>query len=136
MPRRKTKTILLSEMAVFNTVVKELEARGDFEGFDFSTLTLSAKYSITPAIRPENLKKAITNIERHMAINCKDKLDHIVGLSSLSKITNISRPTITRWVCDGLIYSELQNIKFSNEVTHIYDLTTILEQLKTLATKK
>ena len=136
MSRRKTKVILLSEMAVFDTVVKELVARGDFNGFDFSTLTLNAKSSIVPTIRPENLKKAIVNIERHIAINCKDKLDHIVGLNSLSKITKISRPTITRWVCDGLIYSELRDVKLSSDATCFYDLTTILEQLKTLATKK
>lgn len=136
MPRRKIKTILLNEMAVFNNVIKELEARGDFEGFDFSTLTLSVKSSIIPTIRPENLKKAIVNIERHIHLKCKDKLDCIVGLSDIAKITRISRPTITRWVCDGLICSELRNINFSGDLIHLYDLTTILEQLQTLATKK
>lgn len=69
MPRRKVKQIPASELACFGQITAELEARGNFESYDLSTLVLSAKYRVEPTIRPENIKKAIANIERHVAIN-------------------------------------------------------------------
>lgn len=110
MPRRRVKHISATELACFEQIVAELKARDDFEGYDFSTLALSVQYQVGPTIRPENLKKAIANIERHIAINCKEPFDYIVGVSKLAKIAKISRPTMTRWCSDKFIRPETEQV--------------------------
>lgn len=135
MPRRKLKHISASGLECFEQIVSELEARGDFEGYDFSTLALSVKYQVEPTIRPENIKKAIGNIERHIAMNCKSEFDLIVGKSRLAKIAKISRPTMTRWCDDRLIRSGTERIRFPGGDEVLYDLELVVKQLRSMKSK-
>lgn len=132
MPRRKVKYIAATELSCFEQVVAELKDRSDFDGYDLSTLALSVKYQVEPTIRPANLQKAIDNIERYVAINCKEPFDYIVGVSKLAKISKISRPTITRWCADKFIRPETEQVKFSSEQDGLYDLGVVLEQLRAI----
>jgi len=132
MPRRKVKYISAVELKCLGQIVSELEVRGDFKGYDFSTLSLSVKYRIKPTIRPENVKKALGNIERHIAMNCNREFDFIVAKSRLAKIAKISRPTMTRWCDDKLICSGTKRMSFKGSCVEFYDLELVAEQLRSM----
>ncbi len=132
MPRRKVKQIAGSELECFGQIVAELEARAEFGDYDFSTLMLSVKHKVEPTIRPENIRRAIDNIERHVSMNCKDEFDFLVSRSRLAKIAKISRPTMTRWCADGLINSGTGRIVIASGDDDLYDLELVVKELRSM----
>lgn len=128
MPRRKKIQIAVSDLMIKDSLIAELKDNPLFEGYDLSTVTVSAvAFSPPPKIIKKNLDKAIKNLKH--SIGRKGELDLIVKKSELAKAIGISRPTIDRWCKDGLISSGVKSDLFLGE-TNFFDLGVVLRQLQ------
>ena len=128
MPRRKKIHIAVSELKTRDSLIAELEGNPLFEGYDLSTLTVSAVViSPPPKILKENLEKAIKNLKHHIAR--RSDLDLIVRKNDIAKAIGVSRPTIDRWCNDGFISSGIKSDIFLNP-TNLFDLGVVLRQLE------
>ena len=128
MPRRKKIHIAVSELKTKDSLIAELKGNPLFEGYDLSTLTVSAVVtSPPPKILKENLEKAIKNLKHHIA--GRSELDLIVRKNDLAKAIGVSRPTIDRWCNDGFISSGIKSAIFLNP-TNLFDLGVVLRQLE------
>ena len=128
MPRRKKIHIAVSELKTRDSLIAELEGNPLFEGYDLSTLTVSAVVtSPPPKILKENLEKAIKNLKHHIAR--RSDLDLIVRKNDLAKAIGVSGPTIDRWCNDGFISSGVKSDSFLNP-TNLFDLGVVLRQLE------
>lgn len=128
MPRRKKIHIAVSELKTRDSLIAELEGNPLFEGYDLSTLTVSAVVtSPPPKILKENLEKAIKNLKYQIAR--RSDLDLIVRKNDLAKAIGVSRPTIDRWCNDEFISSGVKSDIFLNP-TNLFDLGVVLRQLE------
>jgi hypothetical protein len=128
MPRRKKIHIAVSELKTRDSLIAELKENPLFEGYDLSTLTVSAVVtSPPPKILKENLEKAIKNLKYQIAR--RSDLDLIVRKNDLAKAIGVSRPTIDRWCNDGFISSGVKSDSFLNP-TNLFDLGVVLRQLE------
>ncbi len=87
MPRKRVKTIPISELRCYEQIVAELSERGELEGYEVDKATMTIKEFVAPVIRPENLHKAIVNIELYLHFE-RDRVYIIIENRAMAIIEN------------------------------------------------
>ncbi len=126
MPRRKKITMLIKEL--YPNFVENLKQNPLLADYDMETLQLIVLKKQSPRIM--DVDKAITSLERYIAINGKNieviNGEQVIVKKDLVKMLDISRPTLDKWIENGFIqkrYSPTLKIE-------AYQANEVLEQLK------
>lgn len=105
MPRRKELKVVLRQLEQCVGIYSALKDDPIFEGYDLSTLTISVKAKITPAIK--NAERAAMFLESYLAANpdCYEVFQDVryVTKQKLAKMMRVSRSTLDKWLDDELI---------------------------------
>ena len=98
MARPRKKTLPLSNLKCFDTIVLELKSMPEFEDFDIENAIISIKQRKPVYIaKPENIETAIRNLKKHIEKNGTEKFAELTK-QEMGAILGISRPTLDRWI--------------------------------------
>lgn len=103
MARPRKKTLPLSDLKCFDTIVLELKSLPEFEDFDIENAVIHFKQRKPPyTAKPENIETAIKNLENYIEKHGTDKFEKLTK-QEISVLLGISRPTLDRWIEAELI---------------------------------
>ncbi|WP_436417579.1 hypothetical protein KCV26_15635 [Petrimonas sulfuriphila] len=98
MARPRIKTLPLSDLKCFDTIVLELKSMPEFEDFDIGNAIVSIKQrKPVYTAKPESIETAIKNLEKYIEKNGTDKFAELTK-QDMSALLGISRPTLDRWI--------------------------------------
>jgi hypothetical protein len=134
MPRRKQITVPIKNLSVYESLIKELSENPLLEDYDIDTVQLTILKKKAPP-RIKDVDKAIESLRWYAASN-SDRIEvvmehQIINKKELARMMKISRPTLDKWIRDGLI----QPKKLARTL-EIYPVDTVLEQLEKQRNKK
>ncbi len=105
MPRRRKIEIKASELACFDTLVKELRSRPELVDFDPKSLRVLAYETYEPAIR--NAEKVIRHFDSWLAVHRSEMFltthsgSRLFCKKDLAEALGVARPTLDRWIANG-----------------------------------
>uniref|UniRef100_UPI003FD7B325 helix-turn-helix transcriptional regulator n=1 Tax=Alistipes putredinis TaxID=28117 RepID=UPI003FD7B325 len=104
MPRRRKITIRASELECFETLVRELQQRPEFAGFDPSSLHVWAYERYEPKLKDADaiLRRfdywlGVHKGERYLMANGS----RLFNKKELAEALGVARPTLDRWIANG-----------------------------------
>ena len=104
MPRRRKITIRASELECFETLVRELQQRPEFAGFDPSSLHVWAYERYEPKLKDADaiLRRfdywlGVHKGERYLMANGS----RLFNKKELAEALGVARPTLDRWITNG-----------------------------------
>ena len=104
MPRRRKITIRASELECFETLVRELQQRPEFAGFDPSSLHVWAYERYEPKLKDADaiLRRfdywlGVHKSERYLMANGS----RLFNKKELAEALGVARPTLDRWITNG-----------------------------------
>lgn len=108
MPRRRKITIQASELECFETLVRELQQRPEFAGFDPSSLHVWAYERYEPKLKDADaiLRRfdywlGVHKSERYLMANGS----RLFNKKELAEALGVARPTLDRWITNGWLES-------------------------------
>ena len=104
MPRRRKITIRASELECFETLVRELQQRPEFAGFDPSSLHVWTYERYEPKLKDADaiLRRfdywlGVHKGERYLMANGS----RLFNKKELAEALGVARPTLDRWITNG-----------------------------------
>lgn len=104
MPRRRKITIRASELECFETLVRELQQRPEFTGFDPSSLHVWAYERYEPKLKDADaiLRRfdywlGVHKSERYLMVNGS----RLFNKKELAEALGVARLTLDRWITNG-----------------------------------
>lgn len=98
MARPRKKTLPLSDLKCFDTILSELQSLPEFEDFDIENAILTVKQRKQPyTAKPETIETAIKNLKKHIEKHGTDRFEEMTK-QEMSALLGISRPTLDRWI--------------------------------------
>jgi hypothetical protein len=129
MPRRKQKTIQLSDLQCRDALIEELRKNLLLGDYDMDTIEITIKENYHPRIN-KDIDELIDTLQRQYAAN-RHSLEVYEGIeiitnTELAKLMKVSRPTVNRWIKDGLIKPSARiHMPFP-----VYEIADVVEQLR------
>ena len=98
MARHRKKTLPLSDLKCFDTIVLELKSMPEFEDFDIENAIVGIKQRKPKyTAKSENIETAIKNLKKHIEKQGTNKFTELTK-QEMSALLGISRPTLDRWI--------------------------------------